>query len=115
MVAPGAAAARGGRPRGRRRGNGRSASALLELRNVGKRFGGLHAVKDVSLGVQAGEIVGLIGPNGAGKTTLFSVIAGNRRTAGAIASTAADRRPPAFAICRAGIARTFQVVKPFAR
>ena len=92
-------------------------SALLELTHVEKRFGGLHAVKDVSLTVNAGEIIGLIGPNGAGKTTLFSCIAGYHRISSG--SIRLDGREignhPAFEICRAGIARTFQVVKPFAR
>jgi len=49
---------------------------LLEVRNIVKRFGGLTAVKDVSLGVNAGEVVGLLGDNGAGKSTLIKVISG---------------------------------------
>ncbi len=92
-------------------------SGSLELRNVDKRFGGLQAVKDVSLSVSQGDIVALIGPNGAGKTTLFSCIAGYHRiSAGSITfdGRRIDNRPP-FEICRAGIARTFQIVKPFAR
>ena len=91
-------------------------SALLELRDVEKRFGGLQAVKAVSLAVEPGEIVALIGPNGAGKTTLFSCIAGYHRiTSGTIAFDGHSiANSPAFAVCRAGIARTFQVVKPFA-
>ena len=50
---------------------------MLKLKKINKHFGGLHAVKDVSLEVKKGSITGLIGPNGAGKTTLFNIIAGN--------------------------------------
>lgn len=49
---------------------------LLDIQGVSKHFGGLAAVRDVSLSVQEGEIIGLIGPNGAGKTTLFNLISG---------------------------------------
>ncbi|HYB69114.1 MAG TPA: ATP-binding cassette domain-containing protein, partial [Candidatus Bathyarchaeia archaeon] len=49
---------------------------MLELESVTKRFGGLTAVKEVSLRAAPGEILGIIGPNGAGKTTLFNVISG---------------------------------------
>ncbi|GAC1570830.1 MAG: ABC transporter ATP-binding protein [Candidatus Elarobacter sp.] len=93
------------------------AGPLLELSHVEKRFGGLHAVKNVSFAVAAGEMVGLIGPNGAGKTTLFSCIAGyHRLSAGSIVFDGRQiGNHASFEICRTGIARTFQVVKPFAR
>ena len=49
-------------------------SVLLEVDSVDKRFGGLHAVKQVSMQIRRGEIVGILGPNGAGKTTLFNML-----------------------------------------
>jgi branched-chain amino acid transport system ATP-binding protein len=92
-------------------------TAILELRGVSRRFGGLLAVDDVTLALEPGEIVGLIGPNGAGKTTLVNLITGvHRLSAGEIRYRGAriDRLPP-NRIASMGIARTFQVVQPFPR
>jgi len=88
---------------------------LLEVDGLTKRFGGLSAVSGFSLGVEAGEIVGLIGPNGAGKTTVFHLLSGfHAPTAGAIrfkGVSVVGARP--HEICRRGLARTFQIVQPF--
>jgi branched-chain amino acid transport system ATP-binding protein len=89
---------------------------LLEIKNLSKSFGGLHAVKEVSFSVEKGSIKGVIGPNGAGKTTLFNCIAGSLvPDAGTVIF---DGRPiqrlPSHAIARHGIARTFQNVKLYA-
>ena len=90
---------------------------LLRLESASKRFGGLQANRDVSLAIEAGEIVGLIGPNGAGKTTLFNCITGYMHPdAGRIVFGGTDvthTRPER--ICRLGVARTWQVVRAFGR
>jgi branched-chain amino acid transport system ATP-binding protein len=90
-------------------------SALLELRNVTKSFGGLTAVGDVSFDVAAGSVVGLIGPNGAGKTTTFNLITGNYRVdRGTIRFEGRPlERMRTHRIVQAGIARTFQNVRLF--
>jgi branched-chain amino acid transport system ATP-binding protein len=88
---------------------------LLEVDAVTKRFGGLTAVSGFSLTVGAGEIVGLIGPNGAGKTTVFHLLSGfYAPSAGTIrfkGVSVVGAKP--HAICRRGLARTFQIVQPF--
>jgi branched-chain amino acid transport system ATP-binding protein len=89
---------------------------LLEGRRIGKRFGGVQALREVSFSIQTGEIFGLIGPNGAGKTTLFNVLTGIYAPddgdftfgAGDITGLTPDR------IAAAGIARTFQNIRLFA-
>ncbi len=88
---------------------------MLEVESVTKRFGGLTAVREVSLRVNAGDLVGIIGPNGAGKTTLFNVIAGySAPDSGRIVFDGREvTRHPPHEICRLGICRTFQIVKPF--
>ncbi len=91
--------------------------SLLQVRGMAKRFGGLMAVDGVDLDVEVGSIVGLIGPNGAGKTTLFALIAGfERPTRGRVSFDGHDiTETAAHQRARLGIARTFQVVQPFAR
>jgi branched-chain amino acid transport system ATP-binding protein len=88
---------------------------MLELKEIRKRFGGLHVIDGVSLRLNEGEILSLIGPNGAGKTTLFNMIAGFFRPDGGEIRFKGKRidhlRP--FQVCRSGIGRTFQLVKPF--
>jgi branched-chain amino acid transport system ATP-binding protein len=88
---------------------------MLRLESVTKRFGGLTAVRAVSLEVNAGDLLGIIGPNGAGKTTLFNVIAGYYRPEeGRVLFEGRDITGlPAHAISRLGLTRTFQIVKPF--
>jgi len=90
-------------------------SALLEVHDLSRRFGGLKAVEALSLQVGKGEIVGLLGPNGSGKTTALNLISGalqpdrgsvkldGQETAGA----------PNFKVARLGIARTYQLVRLF--
>lgn len=89
--------------------------ALLEAKEVTKRFGGLVANDRVSMTVEEGQIIGLIGPNGAGKSTFFNVLAGYYSPDGGevhFGGHDVTGRPPEAA-CQLGIARTFQVVKPF--
>jgi branched-chain amino acid transport system ATP-binding protein len=89
--------------------------SALSVRNLSKRFRGLQAVKAVSFEVPDGAIVALIGPNGAGKTTTFNLIAG---TIGAdrgeilLDGKRLDGMAP-HRVCAAGLARTFQLVRPF--
>lgn len=88
---------------------------VLELSDVGIRFGGLQAVADLSFGVGEGELVGLIGPNGAGKTTVFNLITGvYAPTSGRIRFCGADvSGQRAHRITRMGVARTFQNIRLF--
>lgn len=89
--------------------------ALVEIRGLTKRFGGLTAVNKVDLRINQGEIVSLIGPNGAGKTTLFNLITGvYRPDAGSIffdGHSVVAKRPSA--ITKLGMARTFQSIRLF--
>lgn len=89
--------------------------SLLEVQGLTRRFGGVVAVDNVSLTLERGEILGLMGANGAGKTTLFAMIAGNLRPSSGVirldGKRIDGRRPEQ--ISRLGIARTFQIVRPF--
>ncbi|HEX4602929.1 MAG TPA: ABC transporter ATP-binding protein [Candidatus Angelobacter sp.] len=87
---------------------------ILEMQNVTKRFGGLRAVKSVSLAMNPGEILFIIGPNGAGKTTVFNLISGFLHpNEGVILFQGKDiSRMAPHRAARLGIGRTFQIVKP---
>jgi branched-chain amino acid transport system ATP-binding protein len=89
--------------------------ALLEVKNVTRKFGGIVALDDVSLDVEAGQISGLIGPNGAGKTTVFNVITRlYRPDAGQVVFDGANLlRTPPHKVVKRGVARTFQNVELF--
>ena len=89
--------------------------ALLSVRNVTRRFGGIVAIDDVSLDVDQGGIVGLIGPNGAGKTTLFNVVTRlYKPDSGELEFDGKSLlHTPPYRIVRRGIARTFQNVELF--
>ena len=88
---------------------------LLEVANLNKSFGGLHAVRDVTLEVKRGEIVGLIGPNGAGKSTFINLINGLLPPDSGMIKF--KGKPisglPGHSICLKGIGRTFQIVQVF--
>ncbi len=88
---------------------------LLELKSVGKKFGGVQALSDVNLTVQLGEIYGLIGPNGAGKTTLFNLLTGVYSPD--VGEINFDRTPlvglKPHQVASRGIARTFQNIRLF--
>jgi len=90
-------------------------SALLKIGGLSKNFGGFAALTDVSLEVGQGERFGLIGPNGSGKTTLINCVSGLlRNDAGSIVFNGEEvSRLPAYRRTRRGIARSFQVPRPF--
>ena len=89
---------------------------LLEAREIGKRFGGLDALTQVSLSIDRGEIYGLIGPNGAGKTTFFNVLTGLYRPdeGGFLFEAAPLPVNEPHRVAAAGVARTFQNIRLFA-
>ena len=91
--------------------------SFFEVRNLTKHFGGLAAVDNVDFDVEEGEIFGLIGPNGSGKTTIFNLI--NRFFPVTRGSVKLEGREltgySTHKICKLGVGRTFQVVKPLSR
>jgi len=91
-------------------------SALLEVNALGKRFGGLQAVADLTFKVEEGEIVALIGPNGAGKSTVFNLINGvYKPDTGRVVFAGVDiTGKPTYEIAHRGIARAHQIVQPLA-
>ncbi len=91
-------------------------SEILKLQSVSRNFSGLKALRDVSLGVNKGEVLGLIGPNGAGKTTLVNVVTGvTPASAGTVTFMGQDiTRVKTYQSARLGLSRTFQIVQPFA-
>ena len=90
-------------------------AAVLEIRGLTRRFGGLTAVDNFDVDVREGEIVSLVGPNGAGKTTVFNLISGVLRpTAGSVLLLGRELvRLPAHRITHQGVARTFQNIRVF--
>ena len=91
------------------------AGPLLEVRDLRKSFGGIHAVQGLSFGVDEGETLGLIGPNGAGKTTVFNLIMAELRPTGGEIWFRGENitRVPTHERVKRGIARTYQVPQPF--
>ena len=90
-------------------------NAVLELTGVGKAFGGVQAVRDMTFSLQEGELAGLIGPNGAGKTTIFNLITGVYDVSdGKVHFKGEDITPmKTYEVIRKGIARTFQNLRLF--
>ena len=87
----------------------------LEARDIVKNFGGVQALKGVSLRLDEGEMVGLIGPNGSGKTTLLNVLSGSFGPSSGqvlLDGKRIDGLPP-YRVVHAGIAKTHQIPKPF--
>jgi branched-chain amino acid transport system ATP-binding protein len=95
--------------------NGTEAAPILRMRGVGRRFGGVHAVREVDLDVRPGERRAILGPNGAGKTTLFNLISGEfPATAGSVELFGQDvTYDPARKRARLGLSRTFQTSRLF--
>ncbi len=91
------------------------AKTLLEVRNLSKSFKGVQALDGVSLQVREGEILGLLGPNGSGKSTFINVVSGHYAASGGeiVCDGRALTGLPAHRIAQSGIARTYQIPRPF--
>ncbi len=97
-------------------GTGAPSRPVLEIADVYKSFGGIHAVNGATFSVAEGSITALIGPNGAGKTTLFNVVTGFYKPEGGAITYRGESifgKPP-YAIARRGMVRTFQITKALA-
>lgn len=94
-----------------------AAVQTLSVNSVGKRFGGVVAVDDVSLTISTGEVLGLIGPNGSGKTTLLGCIAGTHTVSQGTVELGGKQISglPAYQVARQGLSRSFQSVRLFSR
>jgi branched-chain amino acid transport system permease protein len=104
----------GGPPRPGGDGSPARQPPVLRVTGMSVSFGGVHAVRDVTLEVREGELVGLIGPNGAGKTTLVDAITGFTAAAGRVELDGRDiGRLPAYQRARCGLARTWQSTELF--
>jgi ABC-type branched-subunit amino acid transport system ATPase component len=92
-----------------------SETPLLEVKGLTKSFGGVQAVNGISFTLNKGDLLGIIGPNGSGKTTTVNLISGFvKATSGRVIFKGRDiTNMPPYKIVRLGIARTFQMVKPF--
>jgi branched-chain amino acid transport system permease protein len=95
---------------------GSAGEVLLTIDNVSKSFSGVKALQNVSMEARRGEILGLVGPNGSGKSTMVNVISGlYKPEAGRILFQGEDLVPlPSYRAAHAGIARTYQIPRPFA-
>ena len=90
-------------------------SLILEVKNLSKSFGGIHANSNITFEVKKGEILGIIGPNGAGKSTLFDLITGYTKpdSGSVIFNEQFINNKKPHLISKLGIGRTFQKLKPF--
>ena len=88
---------------------------MLVLENISMNFGGLVVLNDVSMRIEAGELVGLIGPNGAGKTTLFNIVSGFQRPSGGrvVFRDKPINGVPTHELAARGLVRTFQGARVF--